>query len=89
MPLRKLLPYNFFTIAIMYVAICICLQLYFTGEKGEPCVSSKSDIWAGCVAMMKALVGKNANDEAKIQVSNSKYIYTQLSQLFSVDRRVF
>lgn len=33
------------------------VQLYFTGMHGEKCGSSKADVWAGCVTMMKALVG--------------------------------
>ena len=66
----------------------VAIQLYFTGKNGEPCGSRKSDIWAGCVAMMNALVGKDDCDEAnkKVHTNIAKclfYICTQFALYFN------
>lgn len=45
-------------------------EAFFKTGEGEHVITHKSDVWSGCVTMMNVLIGKGANIESEIQISN-------------------
>ncbi|XP_065897013.1 uncharacterized protein [Dysidea avara] len=44
-------------------------ELYFTGSQGKQCISGASDVWAGCVTMLKLLTGSYKINEASVEIA--------------------